>query len=392
MVLESLFGEKMKKKMIYITPRFPWPLVTGDRIRCFNLLRELSVDYDITLIVLSGGHGQECAEVNQFISDLVTFDEKSIVRKVKDIAFGLASGLSLQEALFLRPELESSLSYLCADVALVHLLRAAPNKSFISARRYILDMCDPVSLTYLQTIKLGSKFSIWYWISILEFWFTNRREKEVLNEYERVFLHSAHDVKVAGLKQSNVRVSTMGLSLSHLERFFDRDVIGRNILFVGNLDYYPNHSGLEWFITEVFQKLPSDYALHIIGGGGKDLLNRFNSKNIKFHGRVPELIPFMRECSIGIAPMFIASGIQNKVLEYLYSGLDVICSDSVLTGLSPRYTSGVTALPLDADAWINAILHSSYNPDARKKYSDEVAESHNWSNIASNFIKEMHGE
>ena len=39
------------KKLIYVTPRFPWPLITGDRIRCYNLLRALLLKKKILKII-----------------------------------------------------------------------------------------------------------------------------------------------------------------------------------------------------------------------------------------------------------------------------------------------------------------------------------------------------
>lgn len=378
-----------KKELVYVTPRFPWPLVTGDRIRCFNLLRELSEDFDVSLIVLDGDDQDEVSPVREMVSELITFEKKSIARCARDLLTGMARGMSLQESLFLRPEIQTLLEDRDADVALIHLLRANPNKSFVPARHYVLDMCDPVSLTYAQIVKRGSKLSLWYYISLVEYWLTKRREKNVLNDYARVFLHSQHDIEVAGLESSNVRVSTMGLSVSHLEPFFEHEKIDKQILFVGNLDYYPNRSGLEWFITQVFYGLPPNYVLNIVGAGGGDLIARHVSGRIRFHGRAPELVPHMRDCSIGIAPMFIASGVQNKVLEYLYSGLNVVCSEAVMTGLLPAYTRGVTAVGKDSAAWIDAIVNSTYDAKQRKSISSAVARSHDWTTIGDEFKREI---
>lgn len=386
--MESVYVEKMKKSLVYITPRTPWPLITGDRIRCFNLLKRLSVNHNVTLIILD--KTGDTGELERYTQQIITLKKKSKMKKIIDILWSVLRGRSLQEGIFHRGELSMLLHERKFDVAIFHLLRASANKSYVNADRFILDMCDPVSLTYKQTFKKASIFSIWFFISYIETILTGMSEKKSMSAFNKVYLHTMSDAKQAGLECEKLCVSTMGIPVDHLEQSFDRSRMMKKLLFIGNLDYFPNKSGLEWFIVNVFDKLPHDYTLTVVGAGGKSLKSLFKNRNrVIFTGLAPDLKPYLGSHGVGVAPMFIASGIQNKALEYLYCGLSVFCSEKVKNGLSENYRDGVISNEMsdeiDAAHWITSLTHHKYDMEQAKINSNKVATCHDWTTIAKHF-------
>ena len=74
--MESISFEQMNKKdLLFITARTPWPLITGDRIRCYNLLLQLSKKYKVTLVVLE--ETNEDNNLLDIVDDLISLKKKT---------------------------------------------------------------------------------------------------------------------------------------------------------------------------------------------------------------------------------------------------------------------------------------------------------------------------
>jgi hypothetical protein len=105
-----------------------------------------------------------------------------------------------------------------------------------------------------------------------------------------------------------------------------------HLLFVGNMQWWPNVDALEWFIDEVLGAVPSDVVLHVVGRGSE-----------KWSGRHPQLIAHgfieRRDDVWGMAPIFIApvrlgAGVNIKVAEAIYNGRALIATPQALRGLA----------------------------------------------------------
>ena len=174
-------------------------------------------------------------------------------------------------------------------MAVFHLLRSLANERYVHANTRVLDMCDPVSLTYRQIYQNRNLLSPWFYISTLEMILARRQELKTLSKFNKIFLHNLNDLKDAGLDSECAKISTMGLSSSNHRPYFDRSDKKEKILFIGNIDYVPNFTGLDWFLSEVFPKLPDDYVITIVGVGGETLKEKYSDERIKFTGLVDDL-------------------------------------------------------------------------------------------------------
>ncbi|MFZ4698715.1 MAG: glycosyltransferase family 4 protein [Candidatus Methylumidiphilus sp.] len=93
----------------------------------------------------------------------------------------------------------------------------------------------------------------------------------------------------------------------------------RRILFVGRLDWPPNRDGLRWLLEKVWpaaiQQAP-DLELTIIGSGdGAWLKPYLQLPGIRFLGRVESVAPYYAQSLASIVPIFFGSGTRVKVIE-----------------------------------------------------------------------------
>jgi len=93
----------------------------------------------------------------------------------------------------------------------------------------------------------------------------------------------------------------------------------RNILFIGKLDWAPNRDGLKWVLDKVWPKVMErapDLSLTIVGSGNKTWLDAYRKlKGIEIVGQVESVAPYYEDCIATIVPVFYGSGTRVKAIE-----------------------------------------------------------------------------
>jgi len=118
------------------------------------------------------------------------------------------------------------------------------------------------------------------------------------------------------------------------------------LLFVGTLDYYPNYSAVEWFAREVFPALRArepQLELLVVGRNAPaKLFEICRLPGVELVGTVDDVRPYYRHARAMVAPLEIARGIQNKVLEALAMDVPVLASEAVGRTFGRELPRGVT--------------------------------------------------
>jgi sugar transferase (PEP-CTERM/EpsH1 system associated) len=135
----------------------------------------------------------------------------------------------------------------------------------------------------------------------------------------------------------------------------------RNIVFTGAMDYWPNIDAVQWFATEVLPSLQasfSDVRFIIVGARpSAEVQALAQIPGITVTGTVPDVRPFIAHAAIAVAPLRVARGIQNKVLEAMAMAKTVVVSPQALEGIDAAPGTELL-LAVDANEFI-AILSAS---------------------------------
>ena len=151
------------------------------------------------------------------------------------------------------------------------------------------------------------------------------------------------------------------------------------------LDYYPNVDAVVWFCREVWPSIRQrhpDSTFSIVGRRPIAAVQRLaDLPGVQLVGQVPDVRPFLSEAAVVVAPLRIARGLQNKVLEALAMGKAVVASPPALAALQCQ--PGVDLLAASTAAeWIDAILQLLENKRLRKKLGTSgrkyIEEHHAW--------------
>ncbi len=108
-------------------------------------------------------------------------------------------------------------------------------------------------------------------------------------------------------------------------------------VFTGTMDYKPNVDAVTWFVTEILpairRALPAA-RFYIVGNHPTANVRALAAAGAVFvTGHVSDVRPYVAHATASVAPMRVAHGIQNKVLEAMSLGKPVVLTSRALEGI-----------------------------------------------------------
>ncbi len=115
---------------------------------------------------------------------------------------------------------------------------------------------------------------------------------------------------------------------------------GPHLLFSGQMDYPPNVAAVVRFATRVMPLIRAslpEARFHIIGRRPASAVTALEGvENTRVWGRVEDMRPWLAAADLVVAPLEIARGVQNKVLEAMAMRRPVLVSPEAATGIAAR--------------------------------------------------------
>jgi sugar transferase (PEP-CTERM/EpsH1 system associated) len=101
------------------------------------------------------------------------------------------------------------------------------------------------------------------------------------------------------------------------------------VVFTGAMDYWPNIDAVTWFAREMLPALRKDWPalrFHIVGRSPTAAVRALAGEAVSVSGTVPDVRPYLQHAAVVVAPLRLARGIQNKVLEAMAMGRPVVAA------------------------------------------------------------------
>jgi sugar transferase (PEP-CTERM/EpsH1 system associated) len=319
-------------RVLFVTPRHPFPPFRGDQVRAWHQLRVLARRHEVTLLAL------EPPAPGATVPDGVRVVTAEVPRAQRAMALArhLVSDLPLQAALFDVSSARDALSGLVRegfDVAHLQLVRVAPLVPLLDGVPCVVDFVDALSLNIARRAErdLLPLRPLWR----LEAGRLRRAERALLDRVgQGVVVSEADRVAMGG--DGRLAVVPNGVDG---ERFaFDgRPRDNADVLFAGNLGYFANADAATWFAREVFPGVRARAAsarLRIAGARPARAVRALAGLDgVAVLGEVPDMAPHVRAARVAIAPLRTGSGQQSKVLEAMACGTPVVASGLAASGL-----------------------------------------------------------
>ncbi|NVM78340.1 sugar transferase (PEP-CTERM/EpsH1 system associated) [Duganella sp. SG902] len=209
-----------------------------------------------------------------------------------------------------------------------------------------------------------------------------RREGRLLLEYERAAAAEFDRVLLVSPAEADLfrqRAPESAAKIDYYSNGVDSDYFApqpalpspygaaRALVFTGAMDYEPNIDAVSWFAERVLPALRTQHPaleFHIVGSRPASQvreLRRF--PGVCVSGTVPDVRPYLQHAALVVAPLRIARGIQNKVLEAMAMQKIVIASPQALEGIQAVHGAEVVRAGGGAE-FISAICRQLHAPEA----------------------------
>jgi sugar transferase (PEP-CTERM/EpsH1 system associated) len=336
---------------LFLCQRVPYPPDRGDRITTWHLLRHFA----------RRGHRLRVGCFAEGAADTVAASELAarldaevfaprIDRRRRSLASlrGLLTGEALTLPFFrvgaLRRQVAAWLAHDPPELAWIYSSSMA---------QYVLDWRGGARV--MQFAELDSdkwrqyaehRRGLWRWIYAREARLLLRFEDRVAREFDAscVVSEAERDLFRRAIPGVEPFVLRNGVDVEHFAARGDERREPRTVVFTGVMDYEPNVQAMLWFTTRCWPAIRArfpDARLWIVGSAPSFAIQALHGQNgIEVTGRVAATPPWLDRATLAIAPLQIARGVQNKVLEAMSSGLPVVAS--------PAAAQGLGAVPADA--------------------------------------------
>ena len=112
------------------------------------------------------------------------------------------------------------------------------------------------------------------------------------------------------------------------------------LVFTGAMDYWPNIDAVQWFVRLVWPALRRQFPqlqFYIVGSRPTAAVKALaRVAGVTVTGRVADIRPYLAGAALAVAPLRIARGVQNKVLEAMAMGKIVLATPQALEGISAQ--------------------------------------------------------
>jgi len=336
--------------VLYLVHRIPYPPNKGDKVRSFNILRQLARTRRVFLgtFVDHPDDRQHVARLGEWCEDVCAVELDPRLGRIKSLR-GLLTGEALSLPYYRSARLAQWVRATVAQHGITQAVAfSGPMAQYLDApglQRCIVDFCDVDSAKWTQYAADRPWPMSWLY----------RREGEHLLAFERkaamdsdasLFVTEAEAalfIRSAPEARERTQVMQNGVDAD----FFSPANGGESpypaggpvIVFSGAMDYWPNIDAVTWFATELLPQIRRsvpEARFWIVGMNPAPAVQALAGEGITVTGTVPDVRPYIAHADVVVAPLRIARGIQNKVLEAMAMARPVVVSAEAAVGLSAR--------------------------------------------------------
>lgn len=333
--------------LLYLAHRIPYPPNKGDKVRSFNILRQLACGYRVFLGTFVdhpddarhiGALSQWCAEHH-----IVTLNPRwARLASLRGLLTGEALSLPYYRSARLAAWVRETVVRHGITRAVAFSGPMAQYLDVLGMERGIVDFCDVDSAKWTQYAAERSWPMSWLY----------RREGERLLAFERraavaadaaLFVTDAEAElfrRAAPEAVAHVGVMRNGVDADYFSPGNGGDTPyppgGPVLLFTGAMDYWPNIDAVTWFAHEVLPAVRTrrpDARFWVVGMNPTAAVQALAGEGVTVTGTVPDVRPYLAHADVVVAPLRVARGIQNKVLEAMAMARAVVVSAASATGL-----------------------------------------------------------
>ncbi|MCK4352469.1 glycosyltransferase [candidate division WOR-3 bacterium] len=389
--------------ILIITPKFPYPLDDGHKIRLFNLIKHTSKNHRISLISLCdspvGAIHESPLQKYCEVIELVKVNKYSMKRFVK-LAPALFSNTPISAKFLFFPKMAEKIKNLLQ-------VRARSPRSYSLVQiehsymglyldvikefnvRKILTVHNLEFLRFPRMFKAsrpgGRKLAFFIDSTRMCYW-----EPELAKKFDHIITVSERDKETLSAIEPELNISVIpnGVSLE----YFSPSVIPpepNSLLWVGSLLYEANKDAVIYFINSILplinKEIP-DVKLHIVGKITPKFENKLKKyKNVIVEGYVSDVRPYIERCEVFIVPLRAGGGTRLKILEAMAMEKPVVSTSIGCEGIDVVHGKNILIADTTKDfvkETVQLLQNKEVNEKIKKSARKSVEQKYNWKKIA----------
>ena len=344
--------------MLFISHRIPYPPDRGEKIRGWNLIRHLGARYRLHYgcLIDDPADWQHVARLRALCADFAAFGIDKRWQKLRALLRfrpGRPLMLDYYDHPGLRRWVHETLTRERIDIVYIYSTAMAPYVLHREGPRRILDMQDIDSEKWTEYARASRWPMRLVWA----------REGRTLLAYERAAAMACERTLFVSeqecrrfeelVPEARGRIDRLEQGVD-LEKFSPAAVLDNpygdaaclrrrqapRLVFTGNMDYWPNADAAVFFAREVMPLLagrdPAPRFVIVGANPSAEVRALAALPGIEVTGRVPDVRPYVAHAAVSVAPLRLARGIQNKVLEAMALGRPVVASPQAFQGVRAR--------------------------------------------------------
>jgi glycosyltransferase involved in cell wall biosynthesis len=389
-------------RVVMVDEELPYPPNSGKRIRTLNLTLRLARRHRLTYVCHQNADAEESRQATAFFADhgietrvvQRVVPPKSGPRFYLGLAANLLSPLPYSVASHKSRELRQAVAEIArtqrVDVWHCEWTPYAEMLRGIARNRRVI-MAHNVESIIWQRYHETESNPLRRWYIGLQWRKFERFERRVLGEVEQTIAVSDTDAR--RLRQDfgvpRVAVVENGVDTAYFQPQARRPQRGR-LLFLGSLDWRPNLDGVNLLLERIFPAVRAAEpaaSLSVVGRNPPESLRRRIAAmpGVGLHADVPDVRPFLADCSLLVVPLRIGGGSRLKILEALASCTPVVSTRVGAEGLRLEAAHDLIVVE-DIDDLKNEIITAIRHPDVLQAQSErgreKVLEHYDWDRLA----------
>lgn len=389
-------------RVLFVTPYVPSRI----RVRPFQLIKALSRLHEISLVSLL------CDEYErEMVKDVANYCASvDLVPLPKWQAYGnclaaLPTLKPLRVAYYQSPAFVQRIRQVIGDRAIdvVHgeLIKVMPALQSLLAQEGIPVLYDSVDCIswYLRQQWSSVRNPLKKAFVYTELEKMRHYELQSLATLGQVAITSDHDrdfLIALGARAEHIQVVPNGVDTE----YFTPPIVSRetdSLVFCAKLDYYPNSQAILNFYRDVLPRIwehRPQVRLTIVGNNPPQAVRELSAdKRITVTGYVPDTRPYLGKASVALAPLLVAAGMQNKVLEALAMGTPLVATPGSCRSLQVKDGTHLL-LAEGAQAFADAVLKLLDDSQLAQNLSSAgrryVEQHHSWAHAAHTLTNLYH--
>ena len=390
----------VKRRLLFISPRFLFPLDQGGKIRTSNILRAMKGGaFEITLASPAPANASAFdADIASLCDRFVSWPEPagSILRKLVALGGSLpipvatdrsaAGGGVIETEFALRPDI------IVVDFPHAHVLLprlAAPPPMVMFTHNVEAEIFE-------RHAEVARGPMRWLW--------ANQTRK--MRRFEGAALRSYHSVIAVSARDAEALCRDYGLaSVDPIDTGVDLDFYpfqppeappqdGGRLVFSGAMDSRSNIDGITWLTEAIWpliaRRRPKIELLVVGRNPAEAMVSKIKAAGlpVTFTGFVDDIRPHVASADVSVIPLRVGSGTRIKAFEAMALGRPVVSTRIGTEGLD--ITPGTHFLERDTpEDFADAVIQILENPEASRTMAHaartRLEERFSWGHVARQF-------